>query len=381
MFSFQVKKQLGEARFSVLTTPHGSIPGPFFQFVATQAAIRGMVFTEDLQKLGVDILLANTYHLHLRPGEDIVAAAGGLHEFMQWERPITTDSGGYQVFSLGTQVTVDPGGVTFRSPRSGDLVRFTPESTMQMQAKLGADIIMPLDVCTPYGASLPEVARAVEQTTEWAKRCQLEHERLQSGRPFPQVVYGIVQGGVYPDLREKSAASLRELNFFGYSIGGELRDQDDYMVEEGVLMTTPHLPADKPRYLMGSGAPEDIVRAVRAGIDQFDCVLPVRNARHGKVYMDLNTTELIACLRDPARPVEPARLYTAHDMRKSIYARDFSVFSPANPATERAYSRAYVHHLLRAEPLSGVRLTVLHNIHFYVQLLQAIRQTIEAYGS
>ena len=376
MFSFKVEKELGKARLSTLSTPRGTIPGPFFQFVATQGAIRGMVFSEDLYRLGVDVVLANTYHLHLRPGEDIVAAQGGLHGFMQWERPLTTDSGGYQVFSLGEHVKLDTNGVTFRSPLNGNEYRFTPENVMQIQAKLGADIIMPLDVCTAFGASHDDVAAAVAQTTLWAARCRIEHGRLQAEGAIRQALYGIVQGSIYPDLREQSAQALRELDFFGYSIGGELRDQAGNSIDAGVAMTVPHLPADKPRYLMGAGTPEDIVRAVRLGIDQFDCVLPIRNARHGKMYTHLNRAELEAYLQDPERPVEPTRLYEAIDIRKSGQAESTALFSPGNPAIERPYTMAYVHHLPRAEAPSGMRLMVLHNIYFYVQLMQAIRETI-----
>ena len=228
MFSFIVTKKLGRARLSELKTPHGTIPGPFFQFVATQAAIRGQVMSEDMEALGVDIMLANTYHLHLRPGEDIVAKAGGLHGFMQWNKPITTDSGGYQVFSLGDHVKIDDDGVTFKAPLDGSVHRFTPEITMQIQAKLGPDIVMPLDVCTPFTASKEEVEHAIIKTTEWVKRCKEEQSRLAS----PQALYGIVQGGGYPDLREKAAALLRKIGFFGYSIGGELQEKGEKEIKK-----------------------------------------------------------------------------------------------------------------------------------------------------
>lgn len=421
MFSFRILKKLGDARLTELTTPHGKIPGPFFQFVATQGAIKGMVLSEDLAKMDVDIVLANTYHLHLRPGEETVAHAGGLHGFMQWDKPITTDSGGYQVFSLGEHRKLDADSVTFKSPLDGSMHRLTPETTMQIEEKLGADIIMPLDVCTPYGASHDKVAQAVNQTTEWAKRCLAEHVALQAqgvvsvsppavpaiassrrldkgdqggllnarnpsspplirGGTQRQALYGIVQGSVYPDLREKSAAALRELDFFGYSIGGELRDIENSEMESGVQMTVPHLPPDKPRYLMGSGTPEDIVRAVRSGVDQFDCVLPTRNARHGKIYRELNHEELTKCLQDPERPVDHTQLYTAIDIRKSRHAHDFSIFAPGHPVLTAAYSVAYVHHLFRAEEPSGMRFAVLQNIHFYIQLMRAIQATIDKYG-
>lgn len=376
MFTFKVIKQLNQARLTALTTPHGEIQGPFFQFVATQAAIRGQVFSEDLEKLGVQIILANTLHLHLRPGEDAVAQAGGLHAFMQWDRPVTTDSGGYQVFSLAAGRTLDKDGVTFRSPLDGSPLRLTPESAVAIQRKLGTDIIMPLDVCTPFRASREEVAAAVDQTIDWARRCKRSHEGVDM-----QVLYGIIQGGVYADLREKCATALRELGFFGYAIGGELRVSGENAMEEGLAMTVRHLPDDAPRYHMGAGAPGDIVRSVRLGVDHFDCVLPIRNARHGKLYYDLNLEELVACLLDPDRPVRPEALYRTMDLRQAQYRLDQQIFSPGNPAIGRPYTRAYVHHLLRAEPPSGYRLGVLHNIYFYVQLMKACREVLRERGS
>lgn len=376
MFSFIVTKKLGRARLSELKTPHGTIPGPFFQFVATQAAIRGQVMSEDMEALGVDIMLANTYHLHLRPGEDIVAKAGGLHGFMQWNKPITTDSGGYQVFSLGDHVKIDDDGVTFKAPLDGSVHRFTPEITMQIQAKLGPDIVMPLDVCTPFTASKEEVEHAIIKTTEWVKRCKEEQSRLAS----PQALYGIVQGGVYPDLREKAAALLRKIGFFGYSIGGELQEKGEKEIKKIVNITTAQLPENAPRYLMGYGKPEDIVEAVRLGVDQFDCVLPVRNARHGQIFSNLNIEELQKALTDPEHPIDPKKLYTTIDITKAIFAEDFSVFDAENPAIAKQYTKSYVHHLMRAEPPSGMRLAVMANISFYVQLMRAIRNIIKEEG-
>lgn len=426
MFSFEVTKQLGQARSSEFTTPHGVIHGPFFQFVATQAAIRGMVFSEDLEKMGVQIVLANTYHLHLRPGEDIVSEAGGLHGFMKWDGPVTTDSGGYQVFSLSEHLKLDADGVTFRSLLDGSEHRLTPETAIQIQNKLGADIIMPLDVCTPFKADRTEVERAVAQTTQWAKRCQAEfvknkparssilaasgevlpsgtgagllreeaasaassnmpsipprHRRggIAASNNSPQALYGIVQGGVYPDLRERAAKEIQDIGFFGYSIGGELREGKEKQLADVIRVTTQFLPEDSPRYLMGYGLPEDIVEAVRAGVDQFDCVLPVRNARHGHLFYGLNIEELKKCLEDPARPLERAQLYSVVDITKSAYARDFSEFSTGHPVIEKPYTKAYVHHLMRAEAPSGFRLAVLHNIYFYVQLMRTIREIIAA---
>ena len=376
MFSFTVDKQLGEARLTTLTTPHGVVHGPFFQFVATQAAVRGQVYSEDLEKLAVQIVLANTYHLHLRPGEKTVADAGGLHGFMQWDRPVTTDSGGYQVFSLGKNVKITPDGVTFRSPLNGDAYHFTPEGTIDIQRALGADIIMPLDIATPFDATTEDIAGAVDQTIEWAKRCKDHHDELEK-QATKQVLYGIVQGGLVPALRQECAAALTELDFFGHSIGGELRDATGSRMDEGVAITIPYLPAEKPRYLMGSGSPVDVVRAVRRGVDQFDCVLPIRDARHGRLYRNLNREELRACMQDLERPVEAKKLYNTLDITKSGNAASDDVFAKDNPAIEKPYTVGYVHHLMRAEPPSGYRLAVLNNIHFYVELFAAMRQVID----
>ncbi len=376
MFTFRVTKKLNMARRSELTTPHGIIPGPFFQFVATQGAIRGQVMSEDMERLGADILLANTYHLHLRPGADTVQRAGGLHGFMKWDKPMTTDSGGYQVFSLGKFVKIDEDGVTFQSPLDGSSHRFTPETVMQIQAKLGPDIVMPLDVCTPFNASREDVEHAIKLSTVWAKRCKEEQARLQS----PQALYGIIQGGVFPDLREQAAGALREEGFFGYSIGGELQEKGEKEIRPIVQATIAHIPEDSPRYLMGYGKPEDIVEAVRLGVDQFDCVLPIRNARHGQVFSRLNTHELTRCLLDPEYPIDPTKLYTKLDITKSTVANDDTVFAPGNPVITKPYTYSYVHHLMRAETPSGLRLAVLANISFYVELMKAIRETIDEKG-
>jgi queuine tRNA-ribosyltransferase len=376
MFSFVVSKQLHRARRSELTTPHGVIAGPFFQFVATQAAIRGMVFSEDLEKMGVDVVLANTYHLHLRPGENVIQEAGGLHGFMQWDKPLTTDSGGYQVFSLGQHVHYTDDAVSFKSPLDGTTYIISPEKAMHIQQQLGADIIMPLDVCTKFDATYDEVAAAVAQTQKWAKRCKEAAFAHGSGE-LKQALYGIVQGGVYPELRQQAAEGLRKLGFFGYSIGGELQLQGEKKYAEGARMTVPHLPADAPRYLMGCGGPADIIAAVREGIDQFDCVLPIRNARHGQLFYDLHVEEVAALLHDPERPVVEEKLYTKLDIKKSLFARDFSVFSPGHPVIKQPYTKAYVNHLMRAEAPSGFRLAVLHNIFFYVQLMKAIRAVLD----
>lgn len=382
MFSFRVQKKLGNARLSELTTPHGNISGPFFQFVATQGAIRGQVMSEDMEKLGADIMLANTYHLHMRPGEDTIANAGGLHKFMHWDKPLTTDSGGYQVFSLGQHVKIDTDGVTFQSPLDGSSHRFTPEITMQIQAKLGPDIVMPLDVCTPFSAGREEVEKAIALSTQWAKRCKEELIKSSAGLPAGrQGLYGIIQGGVFPDLREKAAQELREIGFFGYSIGGELQEKGEKEIKKIVRITTAQIPEDAPRYLMGYGKPEDIVEAVRLGIDQFDCVLPIRNARHGQIFFNLNKEELTKYLQDSEYLIDPKKLYTMIDITKSVFASDKSIFAPNNPVITKPYTYSYVHHLMRAEAPSGMRLAVLNNISFYVELMKSIREIIAEKGA
>lgn len=381
MFGFIVQKKLHKARLSELTTPHGVIPGPFFQFVATQGAIRGQVMSEDMEVLGADIMLANTYHLHLRPGEDIVASLGGLHGMMQWDKPMTTDSGGYQVFSLGSNVKIDDEGVTFKSPLDGGSHRFTPEGVIDIESKLGADIIMPLDVCTQFSASEEEVGKAIERTTQWAKRSKEAHEQKEAGLPADrQALYGIVQGGLYPHLREKAAYELQKIGFFGYSIGGELQEKGEKKLGPIVRATVEFLPENSPRYLMGYGKPEDIVEAVRLGVDQFDCVLPIRNARHGQIFSNLNHEELVHILTDPEYPVTPEKLYTVIDITKSEFANDHAIFAPENPVIRKPYTRSYVHHLMRAEAPSGMRLAVLSNIAFYANLMKAIRKVIAEKG-
>jgi queuine tRNA-ribosyltransferase len=380
-FQFEIDKRLGRARTAYLKTPHGKIETPFFQFVATQAAIRGQVFSEDLEALGVQLVLANTYHLHLRPGEELVEEAGGLHQFMQWNGSMTTDSGGYQVFSLGGNVELDDEGVTFRSPLDGAKHRFTPEKAMRIQEKLGGDIIMPLDVCTPYRANQDEVSRAVEMTRIWAERCLKEHERLQNNRKNQQALYGIVQGGVYPELRKRSAEGLRSLDMFGYSVGGELRDVQDSSMAAQANYIADLLPVESPRYLMGAGAPEDIVSAVRAGFDQFDTVFPVRNARHGRIYRNLKVEYLEEMIVNSDKPIEADKLYEAVNVKRAEWRRDWSVFSPNNPVIKKPYTMAYVHHLLRTEAPSGFRLAVLNNIYFYLELMRQIRRIIRDNGN
>lgn len=384
MFSFRVIKELHKARLSELVTPHGVVQGPFFQFVATNAAVRGQVYSEDMEKMGVQVVLSNTYHLHLRPGESIIHEAGGLHGFTKWHGVMTTDSGGYQVFSLSRKRKLDEAGVTFQSPIDGSRHRLTPESTVDIQRQLGADIIMPLDVCTPFDASYDEVEKAVNQTLNWVGKCKIAHVGKIVGSSVSfgadkkeQALYGIVQGGLFPDLRQRCAESLAQMGFFGYSIGGEMRDIGGNRMENGTAMTVSYLPTGAPRYLMGAGAPEDIVRAVRLGVDQFDTVLPIRSARHGRIYRNLRIEKLRSLLQEPDRPVIVDELYDVIDIEKAGRARDWQIFSEQHPVIEKDYTVAYVHHLMRTEGPSGFRLAVLHNVWFYVTLMREIRNIIK----
>lgn len=346
-FRYTLLAQDGEARLGTFTTPHGVIPLPAFAPVGTQATVKTLT-PDELRAIGIEIVLANTYHLYLRPGADVIAELGGLHRFMGWDGPILTDSGGFQVFSLAHMRKLDEDGVTFRSHIDGSLHRFTPETVVRVQELLGADIIMPLDVC-PIPDRREEVKEAVRLTNKWAVRAREAHTRKD------QALFGIVQGGIFPDLRRQAAEFLVELDFPGYAIGGlsvgETKEQMYATLEE----TVPHLPPDRPRYLMGVGAPEDILEAVARGIDLFDCVLPTRVARNGGLL------------------THEGRL----NIRNARYARDPNPIEPGCTCyTCQHFSRAYLRHLFKAEEILGLRLATIHNLHFMQQLMVRIRQSI-----
>ncbi|MGQ9599716.1 MAG: tRNA guanosine(34) transglycosylase Tgt [Anaerolineae bacterium] len=336
-----------QARLGRLTTPHGEIATPAFAPVGTQATVKALD-PRDLSELGAELILANTYHLYLRPGAEVIAEMGGLHRFMGWEGPILTDSGGFQVFSLAAQRTVTEMGVAFRSHLDGSLHLFTPEKVIHIQELLGADLIMCLDECAePHDRAYNE--QALARTHAWAEACRAAHRRPD------QALFGIVQGGIFPDLRQQSAEFLVRLDFPGYAIGGlsvgETKEEMQAMLE----VTVPLLPADKPRYLMGVGAPEDLLESVARGIDLFDCVLPTRLARnaalltrHGRINIRNARFE-----RDPAPIEEGCRCYCC-----------------------RHFSRAYLRHLFKAEELLAYRLATIHNVHFMIELMREIRQAI-----
>lgn len=337
------------ARLGRLHTSRGVIDTPVFMPVGTLATVKTMS-PEELEELNAQIILSNTYHLFLRPGHEIVEEAGGLHAFMNWDRPILTDSGGFQVFSLGNMRDIDEDGVTFRSHISGEPLFFSPEKATAVQNALGADIIMAFDECIPYPSEREYVKASVARTTRWAERCLAAHKR-----PDEQALFGIVQGGMYRDLRAQSARDLISLDFPGYAIGGLSVGEPKDIMYRVLDDTTPLLPADKARYLMGVGSPDALVEGVMRGVDMFDCVLPTRIARNG--------TAMTAS----------GRLV----VRNAKYARDFRPLDPeCDCYTCRNYSRAYIRHLVKAEEIFGFRLTTYHNLFFLLRLMEQVRQAI-----
>ena len=348
-FSFTLTQEdpQTKARAGVIHTPHGDIPTPVFAPVGTQATVKTLTPT-DLHDLDAPLILSNTYHLYLRPGADLIAEFGGLHHFMQWDRPILTDSGGFQVFSLSGLREVDDEGVTFRSHIDGSKHRFTPEKVIDIQEKIGADIIMSFDECPPpddYDYNVQALAR----THRWAERGQVAQQRRD------QALYGIVQGGIFADLRTQSAEFLTSLDFPGYSIGGLSVGESKADMHAILDVLHPILPRHKPRYLMGVGSPEDLFECVARGVDQFDCVLPTRIARNGAVFTHQGRINL----------------------RNARFATDKNpIEADCTCYTCRTFSLAYIRHLLVAKETLALRLTTLHNLHFMLEIMRRIRQSI-----
>ncbi|HUC91332.1 MAG TPA: tRNA guanosine(34) transglycosylase Tgt [Paenibacillus sp.] len=344
----KVCKQSG-ARLGRVHTPHGVIETPCFMPVGTQATVKTMS-PEELKEMDARIILSNTYHLFLRPGHELIAKAGGLHKFMNWDRAILTDSGGFQVFSLSEMRKITEEGVEFRSHLNGDKLFLSPEKAMEIQNALGSDIMMAFDECPPYPAEYEYVKRSIERTSRWAERCLRAH-----ARPDVQGLFAIVQGGEYGDLRRQSAADLTSMDFPGYAIGGLSVGEPKPVMYEVLDYTVPLLPAGKPRYLMGVGSPDALIEGSIRGIDMFDCVLPTRIARNG-------TT-----MTSQGRVV----------VRNAANAEDFGPLDPACGCyTCKNYSRAYIRHLLKADETFGIRLTTYHNLHFLLQLMRDVRQAI-----
>lgn len=347
MFDFTIQHTAGAARLSQFTTAHGVIEMPAFAPVGTQANVKTLE-PRDLAEAGCNLILANTYHLYLRPGHRLIEALGGLHDFMGWSGPLLTDSGGFQVFSLAHQRKLDDDGVTFRSHIDGSRHRFTPEIVMEIEQALGPDIAMVLDEC-PDPLNADYVKQSLVRTHHWAERCKAAHTRPD------QALFGIVQGGIFPALRQESALFLRTLDFPGYAIGGLAVGETKEQMYQTLDETCPALPVNKPRYLMGVGAPEDVVEAVYRGVDMFDCVLPTRLARNGALL----TPE--------------GRIH----MRNAQYAEDpRPVQADCTCYTCRTFSRAYLRHLYRAGEISALRLGTIHNVHFMQDLMCQLRQAI-----
>ena len=338
------------ARRGIVHTPHGDIQTPVFMPVGTQATVKSMT-PEELKEIGAQIILSNTYHLYLRPGHKLVKEAGGLHNFMRWDRPILTDSGGFQVFSLGDLRKITEEGVEFKSHLDGSKHFFSPESVMEIEEALGADIIMSFDECVGYPATREYTENSMERTTRWAKRCKAAHKNTDK-----QGLFGIIQGGFYKDLREKSARDLIELDLPGYAIGGISVGEPKEEFLDILRYTAPLMPKNKPRYLMGVGTPDYLIEAAIAGIDMCDCVLPTRIARNGTA-MTWNGKVVV---------------------RNATYERDFSPLDPeCDCYTCRNYTRAYIRHLIKANEILGVRLLSIHNINFLTKLMEKVRIEIE----
>ncbi len=336
------------ARSGSFETAHGVVPTPMFMPVGTRATVKG-VTPDQLREIGAHVVLANTYHLFLRPGADIIEASGGLHRFMGWDRPILTDSGGFQVFSLAEMVKVTDEGVGFRSIVDGAKHFWTPEDNMAIQEALGADIIMQLDQCPPYPSEKPFVAEAVRRSAEWAGRCKAAHTRED------QALFGIVQGGVYDDLRAESVARLAEVGFPGYGIGGYSVGEPHELMLESLAPVTELLPTDRPRYLMGVGNPTTMLEAIALGVDLFDCVLPTRTARMGTAFSSEGRMNL----------------------KNAKYARDFGPLDPACTCPVCAtYTRAYLRHLVTVKEMLGSTLLSIHNLHVLIDLARRAREAI-----
>ncbi|MDP4083383.1 MAG: tRNA guanosine(34) transglycosylase Tgt [Bacillota bacterium] len=341
-------KQTG-ARLGRVHTPHGSFDTPAFMPVGTLATVKTMA-PEDLKEMGAGIILSNTYHLWLRPGYEIVKEAGGLHKFMNWDRAILTDSGGFQVFSLSKFRKIEEEGVHFRNHLSGEKLFLSPEKAMEIQNALGSDIMMAFDECPPYPATFEYMKKSVERTSRWAERCLNAHKRTES-----QGLFGIVQGGEYEELRRQSAGELVSLDFPGYAVGGLSVGEPKEIMNRMLEFTTPLLPTNKPRYLMGVGSPDSLIDGSIRGIDMFDCVLPTRIARNGTLM------------------TSNGRLV----VKNAKYARDFGpIDENCDCYTCRNYSRAYIRHLIHCDETFGIRLTTYHNLYFLLRLMGQVRQAI-----
>jgi len=350
-FNFELKQTDADslARRGKITTYHGEIETPIFMPVGTQATVKAMT-SEELKEIDAEIILGNTYHLYLRPGHELIKEAGGLHKFMNWDRPILTDSGGFQVFSLSDLREIKEEGVYFQSHIDGSKHFISPEKSIEIQNALGSDIVMAFDECPPEPGNYDYVDNSLERTVRWAKRSK---DAMSNDK---QTLFGIIQGGIFKDLREKSVKMMTDIGFPGYAIGGlSVGEAKDDMLKT-LDHTTPLLPKEKPRYLMGVGTPEDLIEGVKRGIDMFDCVMPTRIARHGSVYTSKGRITV----------------------RNATYKKDFNpIDTDCDCYVCQNYTRAYIRHLLKRNEILGVRLTTYHNLHFFIDLMKKIKYSIK----
>ncbi len=348
---FDLKKKNGNARRGQLTFERGTVQTPAFMPVGTYGTVKGMT-PEEVKGTGAEILLGNTFHLWLRPGQEVMKMHGDLHDFMNWHGPILTDSGGFQVFSLGKMRKITEKGVHFRSPVNGDKIFMDAEKSMEIQKDLGSDIVMIFDECTPYPATHNEAKKSMEMSLRWAQRSRDHFNKLEN----PNNLFGIVQGGVYEDLRDVSIKVLTEIGFDGYAVGGLAVGEPKEDMHRILEHTCPQLPEDKPRYLMGVGKPEDLVEGVRRGIDMFDCVMPTRNARNGHLFVTGGVIKI----------------------RNAKHKTDTTPLDPhCDCYTCQHYSKSYLHHLERCNEILGARLNTIHNLRYYQRLMESIRKAID----
>lgn len=352
MKAYSLLSQDGKARRGILHTKHGDVQTPFFLPIATVGAIKGGLEPEDLRKIGFEMILSNTYHLHLRPGEKIIKEMGGLSKFINWNGPILTDSGGFQVFSLSQLRKISESGVEFNSHLNGEKLYFTPEKVVEIQSDFGIDVAMVLDECPPHDCSRQYARDSFERTSRWAERCKKHWKKIKADKY--QHLFGIVQGAAYKDLREESARELVDLDMSGYAIGGVVTEFDN--LNKITEWVTPILPENKIRYLMGIGTPENILDSVERGVDMFDCVLPTRNARHGNLFTSTGTINI----------------RNAH-----WKTNETPIDLECDCESCKKYSKAYLRHLFTVNEILGMRIASIHNLHFYGNLMKNIRKAIE----
>ncbi len=374
MFQLLKKSQISKARLAKLNTLHGTLRLPNFMPIATQGAVKNLT-PDELKKIGVEIILSNTYHLFLRPGIAVIKKAGGLHKFMNWKGPILTDSGGYQIFSLSSKRKILEKGVEFSSEINGQKFFLTPEKAIEIQEGLGSDIAMVLDICPAGKESYQEIKKAVETTTAWAKRAK----KVKKGNR--QLLFGIIQGGIFPELRKKSAEEITRLNFDGYALGGffvgepalakAMADETEKKTWQAMKRSIKFLPKEKPRYLMGAGKPEQIIRAVKLGVDLFDCVIPTRNARHGLLYISQK-------LKVKSQKLK-SKFYQEIHITNAKYSQDFRPLDEhCHCYTCQNFTRAYLRHLFMSQEPLALRLATIHNLYFYLSLMKRIRENIKS---